>query len=578
MLRLLPYVLLSNRRCGAPSATELATAVRACAANRPPELDARAPLEARVLRAVWAQTKQWITPAAGAVGRGSACGAKGEWAQPVEVAKVLCDFERLGDLTDGTPGGGGGMSSVTGLVRGGDHRAGAFLLKFADDVALKKASGAASVAHDPDELGAAVDALADALTRPGRFERLARTHVAHACAALARAAREGAVGSVAAHELAELSLKVLGRSGVIELLADDGGQEEEEQAVAMAVDDEEEEEEEETGLEGGESVGVGWRSARARAENARSLSSLVRALRLWAGAGEGSDAGADAAERARQLAEAAAAMPALLGADVGGGMCLLELMASPEVHARIAAWGMRGMWLELVEVQGKADRAGVYRRSGPKEEWTTSVVRGEQQSQTFTAVALWPPVATQEVHLAAVGVAERELQEAARALCPDGRALMGAGWLAWHTNEVGWMTGALRAIAAATAAAMLDPTTTPTLDSVSEAARVSMAPGSQAQREELETELGGARLRRSLEALLLRTPELRSSTPPCCPTATSRAATRRGSRSCRRRRRYTRRSSTRSSPPASGRRGRGWGWCGRPSTSWLPRARSCAGR
>ena len=38
LLRLLPYVLLSNRRCGAPSAKELATAVRACAGNRPPEL------------------------------------------------------------------------------------------------------------------------------------------------------------------------------------------------------------------------------------------------------------------------------------------------------------------------------------------------------------------------------------------------------------------------------------------------------------------------------------------------------------------------------------------------------------
>ena len=99
-------------------------------------------------------------------------------------------------------------------------------------------------------------------------------------------------------------------------------------------------------------------------------------------------------------------------------MCLLELMASPEVHARIAAWGVRGMQLELVEVQGTAAQAGVYRRSGPKEEWTTSVVRGEQQSQTFTAVALWPPVATQEVHLAAVGVAERELQAVARTLYP----------------------------------------------------------------------------------------------------------------------------------------------------------------
>ena len=33
------------------------------------------------------------------------------------------------------------MSSATGLVRGGDHAAGAFLLKFSDDVALKKDMG-----------------------------------------------------------------------------------------------------------------------------------------------------------------------------------------------------------------------------------------------------------------------------------------------------------------------------------------------------------------------------------------------------------------------------------------------------
>jgi hypothetical protein len=61
------------------------------------------------------------------------------------------------------------------------------------------------------------------------------------------------------------------------------------------------------GGEGGESAEVGWRSARARAESVRALCTLMRALRLWAGAGEGSDAGADAAERARQLTAAFAA-------------------------------------------------------------------------------------------------------------------------------------------------------------------------------------------------------------------------------------------------------------------------------
>ena len=52
---------------------------------------------------------------------------------------------------------------------------------------------------------------------------------------------------------------------------------------------------------------------------------------------------------------------------------------------------------------------------------------GELQRCTFKAVALLSPEGTREVHLAAVGEAERELQAAARALSPDGCALMGAG-------------------------------------------------------------------------------------------------------------------------------------------------------
>ena len=45
---------------------------------------------------------------------------------------------------------------------------------------------------------------------------------------------------------------------------------------------------------------------------------------------------------------------------------------------------------------------------------------------------------------------------AQRGLSPDGRALMGAGWVAYHDNAVGWMNGALRAIAVVTATSMLD--------------------------------------------------------------------------------------------------------------------------
>ena len=52
---------------------------------------------------------------------------------------------------------------------------------------------------------------------------------------------------------------------------------------------------------------------------------------------------------------------------------------------------------ELVGVQGDAHKAQTYRRP---QEWTSSVV----QRRTFTAVRLWPPEDTSEVHLAAVGV------------------------------------------------------------------------------------------------------------------------------------------------------------------------------
>ena len=104
-------------------------------------------------------------------------------------------------------------------------------------------------------------------------------------------------------------------------------------------------------------------------------------------------------------------MEALLGADVGGGLCLFELLASPEHHARIAAWGYRGMEPELVGPQGGA-KAETYRRP---QEWTSSRVPGEAlQRATFTAVRLWPPEGTPEVHLAAVGVVEREVQAVQR--------------------------------------------------------------------------------------------------------------------------------------------------------------------
>jgi hypothetical protein len=74
---------------------------------------------------------------------------------------------------------------------------------------------------------------------------------------------------------------------------------------------------------------------------------------------------------------------------------------------------------ELVGVQGDAHKAQTYRRP---QEWTSSVV----QRRTFTAVRLWPPEDTSavseqvsEVHLAAAGAAERELQAVAKqALIP----------------------------------------------------------------------------------------------------------------------------------------------------------------
>ena len=61
---------------------------------------------------------------------------------------------------------------------------------------------------------------------------------------------------------------------------------------------------------------------------------------------------------------------------------------------------------------GDAHKAQTYRRP---QEWTSSVV----QRRTFTAVRLWPREDTSEVHLAAAGVAERELQAVAKqALIP----------------------------------------------------------------------------------------------------------------------------------------------------------------
>jgi hypothetical protein len=87
-----------------------------------------------------------------------------------------------------------------------------------------------------------------------------------------------------------------------------------------------------------------------------------------------------------------------------------------------------------MQTVGKGGRGGSgirrkYRVLKLKQEWTTSVVGGgELQRCTFKAVALLPPEGTsREVHLAAMGETERELQAAARALSPDGRALMGAG-------------------------------------------------------------------------------------------------------------------------------------------------------
>mgnify|MGYP006934649690 CR=1 FL=1 len=69
---------------------------------------------------------------------------------------------------------------------------------------------------------------------------------------------------------------------------------------------------------------------------------------------------------------------------------------------------------------GGGDFRRKYRVLKLKQEWTTSLWWGVEScfaadKRTFKA-ALWPPEGTREVHLAAVGVAERKLQAAARAL------------------------------------------------------------------------------------------------------------------------------------------------------------------
>ncbi len=98
---------------------------------------------------------------------------------------------------------------------------------------------------------------------------------------------------------------------------------------------------------------------------------------------------------------------------------------------------------------GGSGKRRKYRVLKLKQEWTTSVLvgdNGELQRCTFKAVALLPPEGTLEVHLAAVGNAERELQAAARALSPQApgsgtcpRSLLGGK----RRDKIAWLLGRL---------------------------------------------------------------------------------------------------------------------------------------
>ena len=272
----------------------------------------------------------------------------------------------------------------------------------------------------------------------------------------------------------------------------------------------------------GEAVGV--RHWRVRAENARALVSLVRGFRLWGGGAGLGDSEADAARRGvqQQAARAAAASPELLATDVGGGLTLVELLAHGAVWSRVAAWSRSDRIVpEMLGQQSTELKARTYRR--PKE-WHSWCVDSEVavSRQVFSLALLWPRRAapspsaaaeSDEIHSSAVGIVEERLQALARVLCPDGRALMGAGWLTWHPNDQGWMSLALGAIGASAARLVLAPapSTPPGLEEL-RAAAIKNAPSR--IHAELELELANPRLRRALEQLLTRTDELRARTPP----------------------------------------------------------------
>lgn len=155
----------------------------------------------------------------------------------------------------------------------------------------------------------------------------------------------------------------------------------------------------------------------------RALSTLARAIQVLGGPGMG------APEAQDDLAEARAAIPGLLWQPVrGSSMSLLEVLASPQLTARVLAHGGADLYFEAVTVNA-SEKAAMYRHPAA---WAAPCV-AHADLGIFQSQRLWPQQA-RPVHEAAIGLVEAELQRVHRAFSSEPRALMMAGSQCWHSN------------------------------------------------------------------------------------------------------------------------------------------------
>jgi hypothetical protein len=156
----------------------------------------------------------------------------------------------------------------------------------------------------------------------------------------------------------------------------------------------------------------------------RALSTLARAIQVLGGPGMG------APEAQDDLAEARAAIPGLLWQPVrGSSMSLLEVLASPQLTARVLAHGGADLYSEGVTVNASQRLAAVYRHPAA---WAAPCV-AQADLGIFHCQRVWP-LEARPVHEAAIGLVEAELQRVHRAFSSEPRALMMAGSQCWHSN------------------------------------------------------------------------------------------------------------------------------------------------